>query len=151
LLHPTKNKNKIMISSSIKTGFESAEVRKLWVTLKFTFGLVPIVAGADKFTNFLVDWSQYLNADLISVLPFSAGTFMMIVGLIEIVAGILVLTRTELGAYVVAAWLAGIAFTLIISWSFVDVAVRDLVMAVGALTLARLTSIKNSNDPRRIV
>jgi hypothetical protein len=140
-----------MISSSIKTGFESAEVRKLWVTLKFTFGLVPIVAGADKFTNFLVDWSQYLNADLISILPFSAGTFMMIVGLIEIVAGILVLTRTELGAYVVAAWLAGIAFTLIISWSFVDVAVRDLVMAVGALTLARLTSIKNSNDPRRTV
>ena len=140
-----------MISSSIKTGFESAEVRKLWVTLKFTFGLVPIVAGADKFTNFLVDWSQYLNADLISILPFSAGTFMMIVGLIEIVAGILVLTRTELGAYVVAAWLAGIAFTLIISWSFVDVAVRDLVMAVGALTLARLTSIKNSNDPRRVV
>jgi len=132
-----------MISTSIKSGIESAELRKLGITLKFTFCLVPIIAGADKFTNFLVDWSKYLNPDLISVLPFSPDTFMIIVGLIEIVAGVLVLTRTELGAYVVAAWLAGIAFTLIISGSFVDVAVRDLLMAVGALTLARLTAIKN--------
>jgi uncharacterized membrane protein YphA (DoxX/SURF4 family) len=132
-----------MISTSIKTGNESAELKRLWITLKFTYGLVPIIAGADKFTNILVDWSKYLHPDLVTLLPFNASTFMIIVGVIEIVAGILVLTRTELGAYVVAAWLAGIAFSLIISWNFADVAVRDLVMAIGAVTLARLTAIKN--------
>lgn len=106
--------------------------------LKFTYGLVPIVAGLDKFTNILTDWSQYLGSGLQDMIPFEAYTFMMIVGVIEIVAGVLVLTKTKIGAYIVAAWLTLIALTLILSGSYLDVAVRDLVMAIGAYVLAKL-------------
>jgi uncharacterized membrane protein YphA (DoxX/SURF4 family) len=119
----------------------SVEIVKVQTLLKFTFGLVPIVAGADKFTNLLTDWSAYLNPSLASVLPFSAHTFMMIVGVIEIVAGILVLVKTGFGAYLVSAWLVLIALTLLASGKFLDVAVRDLVMAIGAYSLAKLTQI----------
>ncbi|MGE0771370.1 MAG: hypothetical protein AB7K37_06650 [Cyclobacteriaceae bacterium] len=106
--------------------------------LKYTFGLVPIVAGFDKFTNILADWSQYLSDGLAGMLPFASSTFMMIVGVIEIAAGVLVLTKTKLGAIIVSAWLMLIALTLIFSWTYVDVAVRDLVMAVAAFSLAKL-------------
>lgn len=107
--------------------------------LKFTYGLVPIVAGLDKFTNILTDWSQYLGSGMTDMLPMEASTFMMIVGVIEIVAGVLVLTKTKIGAYVVSAWLALIAVTLILSGSYLDVAVRDLVMAIGAYVLVKLS------------
>ena len=118
-----------------------AEITKVQTLLKFTFGLVPIVAGADKFTNLLTNWSAYLNPSLASILPFSAHTFMMIVGVIEIVAGILVLVKTRFGAYLVSLWLVLIALTLLASGKFLDVAVRDLVMAIGAYSLAKLTQI----------
>ncbi|MCB0444787.1 MAG: DoxX family membrane protein [Gelidibacter sp.] len=107
--------------------------------LKYTFGLVPIVAGLDKFTNILTHWSQYISEGFAGMLPFEPSTFMMVVGVIEIVAGVLVLTKTKIGAYVVAAWLTAIALTLIFSWSYVDVAVRDLVMAIAAFSLAKLS------------
>lgn len=107
--------------------------------LKYTFVLVPIVAGLDKFTNILTNWSQYISEGLAEMLPFEPATFMMIVGVIEIIAGFLVLTKTKLGAYVVSAWLVAIALSLIFSWSYVDVAVRDLVMAIFAFCLAKLS------------
>ena len=74
-----------------------------------------------------------------SLLPFVPSTFMVVVGVIEIMAGILVLTKTKLGAYIVSAWLTCIALTLIFSWTYVDVAVRDIVMAIGAFSLAKLS------------
>ena len=106
--------------------------------LKLTFGLVPIVAGLDKFTNLLTNWEQYINPSIGGMLPFSGHTFMMIVGVIEIVAGIIVLKKTEIGGYIVAAWLTLIALTLLGSFSSVDVAVRDLVMAISAFSMARI-------------
>ena len=112
--------------------------------LKYTFGVVPIVAGLDKFTNILTQWSQYISDGFASLLPFEPTTFMMIVGVIEIVAGFLVLTRTKIGAYVVSAWLVAIALTLILSWNYVDVAVRDIVMAIAAFTLAKLSEGKST-------
>ena len=108
--------------------------------LKFTFGLVPIVAGADKFTNLLTNWEQYLNPALKNLLPFGAHVFMMIVGVIEIVAGIIVLAKPKIGAYIVSAWLILIALTLISSGKYLDVAVRDIVMAIAAYSLAKLSS-----------
>lgn len=107
--------------------------------LKYTFGLVPIVAGLDKFTNILTNWSQYISEGFTGMIPFEPATFMMIVGIIEIIAGVLVLTKTKIGAYVVSAWLTAIALTLLFSWSYVDVAVRDLVMAIAAFSLAKLS------------
>ena len=107
--------------------------------LKYTYGIVPVVAGLDKFTNLLTNWKDYLGASVTNILPFSAGTFMSIVGVIEIVAGILVFIRPRTGAYVVMAWLIVIALTLIFGGHY-DIAVRDLVMAVGALVLAKLSA-----------
>ena len=104
--------------------------------LKYTYGLVPIVAGADKFANMLTHWTDYLKG-VQNILPVPASTFMMIVGVIEIIAGILVLRFTQAGAWIVAAWLTGIAIVLI-AGGFYDIAVRDLVMAIGAFCLAKL-------------
>lgn len=114
---------------------------KTFNLLKITFGIVPIVAGVDKFTNILTNWEQYLNPALVDLLPFSASVFMMIVGVIEIVAGGIVLKKPEIGGYIVSAWLTAIALTLLLGFNYVDVAVRDLVMAIAALSMARLSKI----------
>lgn len=116
-------------------------INQLQKTLKFTFGIVPIIAGLDKFTNLLTNWVDYLgkNADLI---PINHLLFMKIVGSIEIVAGIIVLVKPRIGAYIVMIWLLCIALQLIIGLNYLDVAVRDIVMAIGAYTLAQLTIIK---------
>lgn len=114
------------------------EIRPVFNLMRFTFVVLPIVAGLDKYTNFLTNWEQYLNPAIVDILPFSASTFMMIVGVIEIIAGIIVLKKPEIGGYIVAAWLVSIAITLIASLNFLDVAVRDLVMAISAFSMARL-------------
>jgi len=106
--------------------------------LKLTFGIVPIVAGLDKFTNLLTNWEQYIDPNIGSLLPFEGHTFMMIVGVIEILAGVIVLKKPEIGGYIVAAWLTLIALTLLAGFNYVDVAVRDLVMAISAFAMARM-------------
>jgi len=109
--------------------------------LKFTFVVVPIVAGLDKFTNILADWESYLNPGIAGMLPFAPRTFMMLVGVIEIIAGIIVLWRPALGGMVVSAWLALIALTLLAGGHNPDIAVRDLVMAISAFSMARIARI----------
>jgi uncharacterized membrane protein YphA (DoxX/SURF4 family) len=116
-------------------------VRSVWTVLRFTFGLVPIIAGADKFTDLLTNWDMYLNPDIASMLPFSAHVFMQIVGGIEIVAGLVVLIKPSLGGWIVMAWLICIALQLIAMGKYLDVAVRDLVMSIGAMSLARLSKV----------
>jgi uncharacterized membrane protein YphA (DoxX/SURF4 family) len=118
---------------------EDRAVHSIQATLRIVFGLLPIAAGADKFANFLTNWEQYLNPLVLRIVPVTATTFMHIVGIIEIVAGILVLAKPRLGASIVALWLLAIALQLLAAWIYVDVAVRDIVMAFGAWTLARLT------------
>jgi hypothetical protein len=118
---------------------ESEVVHSTYSWLKYLYGLVPIIAGVDKFTNFLAHWEDYLNPMIPQMLHLSPHGFMLIVGVIEIVAGILVFAKPRLGAFVVMAWLIAIALQLILWGRYLDVAVRDLVMALGgALTLARL-------------
>ena len=118
-----------------------ATVKQVQNILRLTYGLVPIVAGLDKFTNLLTTWSDYLSSSMKSMLPFDAMVFMKIVGIIEIVAGIIVLLRPLYGAYIVMAWLILIALELILGGHYFDVAVRDLVMAIGAYSFAQLTKI----------
>ncbi|HEY8936293.1 MAG TPA: hypothetical protein VIM65_13765 [Cyclobacteriaceae bacterium] len=112
--------------------------------LKFTYGLMPIAAGADKFTNLLTNWSEYLSPAVVSMLPLSASAFMVLVGIIEIFAGVLVLINPRIGAYVVSLWLVLIALSLLASGRYLDVAVRDLVMAIGAYSLGQLSSLNTS-------
>jgi hypothetical protein len=116
-------------------------VKQIFNLLKFTFVVVPIVAGADKFTNLLASWEQYMNPSIAGLLPFPLTIVMMIVGVIEIAAGIIVWKKPEIGGYIVAAWLTVIALTLLLGFNFVDVAVRDLVMAIAAFAMARLSKI----------
>lgn len=113
-------------------------VTRATTILRLTYGLVPIVAGADKFMNLLTKWEQYLSPTLLKMLPFSTQTFMMITGVIEMLAGLLVLFRPKLGSMIVCAWLACLALNLLTTGHYLDVAVRDLVMAAGAFCLYTL-------------
>jgi uncharacterized membrane protein YphA (DoxX/SURF4 family) len=114
-------------------------ITSVWRTFRLMFGLVPLVAGLDKFTNLLVYWPKYLAPALAHALPIGPAAFMHVVGIIEIVAGLAVLVSpwARQFGYVVAAWLVGISLNLVMA-GFFDVAVRDLVMAVSAFSFARL-------------
>lgn len=117
-----------------------------WWALRVLFGIVPIAAGLDKFFNLLTNWEAYLNPLVTKVIPVSPSTFMQIVGVIEIIAGAVVLSQfTKIGAYVVTAWLVGIALNLLIMGKFLDIGVRDLGLAVAAFSLAQLTAVREEN------
>ena len=113
-----------------------------WWTLRVVFGVVPIVAGLDKFTGILADWQAYLSPLARDLLPVSASTFMHVVGIVEIAAGVLLLARPRIGGLVVGAWLVGIAVNLVATGHYFDVAVRDVVMAVSAFCLAQLSEAR---------
>lgn len=107
--------------------------------LYLSFIVAPLVAGLDKFTHFLADWDKYLAPAVAGLLPVSGHTFMLIVGVVEIVAASLVAVRPQIGAYVVAAWLAGIVVNLLLTGTYFDIALRDFGLMLGALALARLS------------
>ena len=112
--------------------------RQAFLLLRTVFTVAPIVFGLDKFFNLLTDWEKYLAPWVNDLVPGSARTAMLIVGVVEIVAGILVMLRPAAGGYVVAAWLAGIIVNLTSLGGYWDVALRDFGLLVGALALARL-------------
>lgn len=112
-------------------------------SLRIAFGLTALLAGLDKFFNLLTNWEKYVSPLALHVLPISATTLMHIAGVIEVIVGVVVLAGfTRLGGYVVAVWLTLIALNLLSTGQYFDVAVRDLVMAVGAFTLARLSEVR---------
>lgn len=105
--------------------------------LRFAFTVVPLLAGLDKFLNFLTNWEQFLAS------PFNVfgnhHTTMMIVGVIEIIVGNGVWFKPKIFAYIIVLWLLGIILNLLILHNFYDVALRDLGLLLGALALARLS------------
>jgi uncharacterized membrane protein YphA (DoxX/SURF4 family) len=105
--------------------------------LQAGFIAAPILAGLDKFFNILVDWQQYLAPFIGNIV--APGLFMAVVGVVEIAAGVGVAIKPRIFAYVVAAWLVGIIFNLLILPGYFDVALRDLGLAFGALALGRLS------------
>jgi uncharacterized membrane protein YphA (DoxX/SURF4 family) len=110
--------------------------------LRLVFGIVPIVAGLDKFLNLLTNWQGYLSPLTIRLLPVSPETFMSAVGVIEMVVGIGVLAGyARVFGWVAAAWLLGIAVNLLLGGRFLDVAARDVALAVAATALARLAPL----------
>lgn len=114
-----------------------------WWALRIGLGLGAFLAGLDKFFNLLADWSMYLNPLATRVVPVSASTFMHLVGVVEMVVGLAVLTRwTRVGAYITSAWLLAIALNLLTMGMFFDLAVRDLEVAIAAFVLARLTEVR---------
>jgi uncharacterized membrane protein YphA (DoxX/SURF4 family) len=109
-----------------------------YLLLRTAFTVAPILFGLDKFFNWMVDWPDYLAPWVNDIVPGSGQDFMYFVGVVEIAAGILVAVAPRLGAYVVAAWLAGIIVNLLLLGDYYDVALRDFGLLLGALTLARL-------------
>lgn len=116
---------------------QDSRVSSSYWALRTTYVLVPLLAGLDKFANLLTYWPKYVSPTFERMLPFSPIAFMRIVGVVEVIAALLVLSKVRIGAYVVMAWLICIAINLASLGSF-DIAVRDLAMAVGAFALARL-------------
>lgn len=122
-----------------------AKLKAAWWTLRISVGLAAFLAGADKFFNFLTDWSMYLSPMAERMLPVSGATFMHVIGPVEMLVGAAILTRwTRVGAYAAAAWLTAIAVNLAVIGSFYDLAVRDVEIATAAYVLARLTEILSS-------
>ena len=120
-----------------------SRLNSLILSLRIAFGLTAFLAGLDKFLNLLTNWEQYVSPLALDILPLSAGALMRVAGVIEMIAGIAVLSGlTRLGGYVIAGWLTAIALSLVFSGRYFDVAVRDLVMALGAFTLARLSEVR---------
>ena len=111
-----------------------------WWALRMALGAAAFLAGLDKFFNLLADWPGYLSPLAAHGLPMRAASFMHVIGIVEMaVGGIILAGYTQLGGYVAAIWLVGIAVNLVTSGHYYDIAVRDVAMAVAAFTLARLT------------
>jgi hypothetical protein len=107
--------------------------------LHWGFVVAPVIAGADKFFGILAHWEKYLAPPLARLSPLSAHATMMLIGIVEITAGLVVALRPRIGAYVVAAWLAGIIANLILAGGYADLALRDFGLFLGALALGRLS------------
>lgn len=114
-------------------------VQSFWL-LRIGFTVAPILFGLDKLSHWLVNWDRYLTPELSDLFNTSAHSLMRIVGIIEIVAGLVVAVRPRFGGYLVAAWLAGIIVNLLMMADYYDVALRDFGLLLGALTLARLAT-----------
>ena len=109
--------------------------------LRVGFTVAPILFGIDKFANVMVDWPKYLAPWINDIVPGSGQDLMYVVGVIEIVAGLVVALRPRFGGPLVAAWLAGIIFNLLTYSDFYDIALRDFGLLLGALTLTRLATV----------
>ena len=117
--------------------------------LRIVLGVIPIVAGLDKFTNLLVDWERYLSPLAVRLLPVSPHAFMMLVGVIEIVVGVGVLAGyARVFGWIAAAWLLCISLNLLASGRYLDVAARDVALAVSAFALARLAPLHEAKRAR---
>jgi uncharacterized membrane protein YphA (DoxX/SURF4 family) len=116
-----------------------------YLLLRTVFTVAPILFGLDKFLEILTDWDQYLAPWINDIVPGSAHQAMLLVGVIEIVAGLLVAVRPQIGAYVVALWLVGIIVNLVSMGEYYDIALRDFGLFVAALALARLAASPATN------
>ena len=118
---------------------------RVWWVLRIGLGVGPILAGLDKFFNLLTNWQMYLNPLAPRLLHIQPATFMHLVGVVEILVGIAVLTRyTRYAAYIVMIWLWCIAANLVSQWAFVDVAVRDVEISLAAFALAKLSEVREA-------
>ena len=118
-------------------------VQSFWL-LRIGFTVAPILFGIDKFANVMTDWTKYLASEYNDLIPGTAAQAMHAVGIVEIAAGLLVALRPRIGAYVVAAWLAGIILDLLLVGGYGDIALRDFGLMLGALTLGRLAAAVDS-------
>jgi uncharacterized membrane protein YphA (DoxX/SURF4 family) len=121
-----------------------------WWALRIGLGVGPLITGIDKFFNKLTDWGMYLSPMVTRIVPVSATTFMRGVGVVEIIAGLIVLSRwTKLGSNIVMLWLVGIAVNLLTTGMFYDLAMRDVEIAIGAFALSQLSASREQRTTAR--
>jgi len=126
-------------------------VAQAFLLLRIAFTVAPILFGLDKFANVLTDdWTRYLSSEFNSLIPGNAADAMHIVGVVEVVAGLVVAVTPRFGGYLVAAWLGGIIVNLLLVGGYGDIALRDFGLLLGALTLTRLASAFAPGSPRSI-
>ena len=113
--------------------------KQAYQVLHFAFTVAPIIAGIDKFTHFLVNWDMYLAPWISNLSPIGGHSLMMIVGVVEIIAGLIVAAKPRVGAWIVCAWLCLIIINLLTYSGFYDIALRDFGLALAAYALARLS------------
>ena len=112
--------------------------------LKIGLGVGPVITGFDKFFNKLADWGMYLSPLATKAVPVTGPVFMHAAGVVEIIAGLIVLSRwTRIGSYIVMLWLLGIAVNLLTTGLFYDLAMRDVEIAIGAFALAQLSAVQD--------
>lgn len=138
--------NVITETEHVSAGSRETAERQAYQLLHWGFVVAPVVAGLDKFSHLLTNWDAYLAPVVARTLGGAAHGFMLVVGVVEVVAGLLVAVRPRIGAYVVAAWLAGIIANLVLSGKYFDIALRDFGLLLGALALGRLAHVY---DPRK--
>ncbi len=141
------------MANSISTGGEAAFDRSTGIAeprisapayqayriLHIGFVVAPVIAGIDKFFHLLANWDMYLAPVIARLSPIGGHGLMLVVGAVEIIAGILVALKPRIGAYVVVLWLWGIILNLLLIPSYFDVALRDFGLSLGALALGRLS------------
>ena len=113
--------------------------RQAFRILQVAFVLAPVIVGVDKFFQILVNWDQYLAPAVANMLPIAPHTFMLAVGVVEVLAGILVAVAPYYGGYLVTLWLWGIIANLLMIPGYYDIALRDFGLSLGAAALARLS------------
>jgi len=119
---------------------DNSPAAQAYQILRVGFTVAPIVAGLDKFFNLLVNWEQYLPSFVNRLTGGHGHQLMLLVGVIEIVAGIGVFLKPKIFAYVVSAWLLLIVINLLMIPGYYDVALRDFGLSLGALALGRLSA-----------
>jgi uncharacterized membrane protein YphA (DoxX/SURF4 family) len=133
------------LAPTVGKRLKSDPAYQAFTLLRIVFTVAPILFGLDKFFDVQVDWEQYLAPWINDIVPGSASTAMHLVGVVEIAAGVLVFAKPRIGAYVVAAWLAGIIVNLLTYSGYYDIALRDFGLLVGAL--GRLASVYDNSWP----
>lgn len=109
--------------------------------LHWGFTAIPTLAGLDKFFHVMTDWDQYLAPQIARLLPFSVHRAMLVVGVLEILAGLIVALRPRIGGYIVGTWFAWLILNAFLRGAYYDVALRDFGLMLGALALARLATL----------
>lgn len=123
----------------------NAKVLQTWLLLKITYAIVPVLLGLDKcFTGMIVNWVKYVSPFVAENMMVTMPQFLVIVGIIEIIAGFVVWFYPRFGAYLVLAWMGLVILNLASMNMYYDIIARDLVIAIGALSLAWLSDAVQS-------
>ena len=129
-----------VLERAIEVRREHDSARQGYHILHWGFVILPVVAGLDKFAHLLTNWDTYLAPTIATMLGATyAHTFMLVAGVVEVLAGLLVALKPKVGAYVVAAWLVGIMINLLMGPNNGDIVLRDFGLFLGALALGRLS------------